>query len=486
MSHYRRSDDYDYDDAPRNRWDRDRFEQVREERREIRPARQEVLLEERVPRTRYAEDRVVTPPRFASRVRHEIYEDYPREDYARALQPYKRDREREIERDYVYDMERRREYDAPPARPGLLRRQSSLDTFDRNPPARYRREARGSLEPVRARSPARSAYREEEIITTPRRREEAPRTQEVTDVEIYREREVRTRGRAKSDIRSVHSDARSSAARSSHHSVSSSSRTSSPSPVRNKIGKKGHTRLPMGQFKKGAIERMGLEYTEDGDFFRINRALDKSTIDQILAMSREMREPKVTTYQFDGDRLGPPRDTEHVETLRTEWINPPSVRGAPSVRAPSPARSHRTVRAASPIREEVTFIQQQSPVPPPVIIQQQPQVVTAPFAPTAPMPMTVATTTRTTERSHADIEAEIRRLEREKEIVRLERGGEVIYTDTHHHQGHHHHGHHHHNQVVIQEPYNEYAVVQYYVERDRGVRIEKDKKGRLALVRGSR
>lgn len=260
MAYYRRSNDFldedlAYGDLPPNRWDRDRFERARYEERdrfERAPVRErevrEVIVEDR-PRGRY-EDRVYfddisPPPRFASRVRREIYDERIGEvERDRALLPYRRrdEFERERERDVVIDIER-----GP--RPGLIRRQSSLDTFDRRG-GRFVRE----LEVVRRPSPPRGAFVEEEIKIKERERE-GP-LGEVRDVEITREREViktGDRGRARSII---------SEARSGLRSASSSS--SSTSIVAERlIGRKGHTKLPKPQFRRFAIERFGVAFTEE-------------------------------------------------------------------------------------------------------------------------------------------------------------------------------------------------------------------------------
>lgn len=508
MSRYRRStNDLDADLAygdnfSPNRWDRERFDRIRlqEREREQRPAPRVDVIDERRSRHYEREYDQSPQPRFSSRVRREVFEeDYGREN-AGALLPYRR--EKEVDRDIIIDIERRRE--AAPPRPHMIRRQSSLDTFDRRPQRYDREEYRGTLEPLRREPPPRryEDYREEIHYHN-----DTP--VEHRDVEIYREREIhKKRGRAKSDLRSVASS-RTSTTRTSD---SSTSRTSSPSPVR-MPGKKGHTKLPKGKFAKSAVIRFGVPYEEEGDFYKIQRALDKTSIDTILAWSKEVKEPseffqfvpnnfqsltqfaEVKTYTFESDgQLA--ENKEHYESIRTEWINPPSVRGAPSVRAASPARSQRTVRAPSPPpappRQETKVVieERAAPTPPPpqIIYQQAPpqvQYVQPPAPPPPVQPMALQITERT-ERSHQDIESEIKRLELERELVRLERGGR-----TQHDQ-----------QMVIRQPVENYQVVEYsprhrrsrsydrveYIERDRSpprnvVRVEKDRRGRMALVR---
>ena len=158
-------------------------------------------------------------------------------------------------------------------RPGLLRRQSSLDTFNRRPQPRYDRgEEFREIEIALPRRPGR--VREEEYEE--RRERDFEPQQDYRDVEILREREiVRTAPKSskaksvKSEARSVKSsksDARSvTTARSSSASSESFeevSRASSPSPER-KVGKKGKTRMPKRLVRKQAIIDLGYPFEEE-------------------------------------------------------------------------------------------------------------------------------------------------------------------------------------------------------------------------------
>src|ERR1700753_2565143 len=128
------------------RWDRSRFERLSgggpppprryEEdysyRETDRPGRRDVMVEDRIdergPRGRYderdryyEEDRYYTPGRQRRRTDRELFGDVDPRDFANmALTPY----------------------EPPPPRPGILRRQSSLDTFDRRPIPVYEKEER--------------------------------------------------------------------------------------------------------------------------------------------------------------------------------------------------------------------------------------------------------------------------------------------------------------------------------------------------------
>lgn len=289
MSRFRSgNNDLAYGEAP-ERWDRDRFERVRVSERD-RPVRTDIRIEDRIdsrgPRGRYEEhdffeerDRYYAPPRQSSRPRRsdrELFgEEDPRYLADRALAPY-RPRER-VEREREIDIEVERIRRAPPpARPGLLRRQSSLDTFDRRPQPRYDRTEDYR---VPRRSPPRR-YREEEIEEI-HYREHPP--QDYRDVEILREREVIKRAGPKSVAESVRSEAKSraksaksvksaksaksvksesSSSSSSSEEFEEASRASSPSPER-KVGKKGKTRMPKRLVRKEAIINLGYSFEEE-------------------------------------------------------------------------------------------------------------------------------------------------------------------------------------------------------------------------------
>lgn len=214
----------------------------------------------------------------------------------------------------------------------------------------------------------------------------------------------------------------------------------------------------------------------------------------MLSSSISDLSPGVTTYNFDGDRLVNGNRNDHYEAIRTEWINPPSVRGI------SPARSSRTViinnspppvpvvPVAAPVVEEVKVkVEEKVAAPVGVLPPPVPQVLVPPPIPQAyypppmpmPMPMTVAVANRV-ERSHHDISEEIRRLEIERSLVAAERG--AVYGGPSYMPGY----------------AQDYAVVPYghrggreVIEIDREprreiVRIEKDRKGRMSLIKSTK
>ncbi|KAI4719432.1 hypothetical protein E4T48_04384 [Aureobasidium sp. EXF-10727] len=541
------SSDLAYGDEPQTqRWDRDRFERYSrrapapapvEERETFRfsehdrPGRQDIRIEERIdrgppPRRErdvFAEDSYgpAARPRRSDR---ELFGDRdPRELADLQLAPYRR--KSIVDREFEF----RETRNVP--RPGLQRRQSSLDTFDRRPLRRYEQDEYrippGVPIPLpRRRSPSRGppgGWYEEEYEDV-RRRDYSPQDS-YRDMEIIREKSVhRRRGnrdRARSDARSsttkrsgrtARSSSSSSSSKSSFTEVSRHSRHSSPSP--SKVGKKGKTRMPKRLVRKEAIINLGYPFEEEEDFIIVQRALDKDHIDEVIRISEQYKEPstptvftspssqlltraETKTYRYDD----PAAPEEHFEHLKTEWINPPSVR------APSPARSARTRRSSPartvrqpspppPPQPQTIYIRDPAPPPPPAPIyirEQAPAPPPAPIyiheparpAPPQQQPMTIVLPDRRREHSR-DVHAEVRALEAEARALRLEREAQ-----------------HHHGQIILAQPQQSgYEMVEYrerrpdreiveYVERDRSpkrdvIRVEKDRKGRMALVRSAR
>lgn len=264
-----------YDDPPRGgeRWDRDRFDRI--SRRGGRDDHEHFRFKEhdRFPgghrdidfhedydrrgprvmeRERFREDERFDRP---ARRRTEFFDDDTPSDVAsRALAPYRR--KSIVERDVDFAPRR-------PARPQYIRRQSSLDTFDRRPLPRYgdveREEWRPPANvpiplPIRERRRSPSRFREDDYEEV-RFSEREPRRGER---EEYREVEVHR-------ARSKHRRSQSRASRSIARSVRSSSSSSFEeiSPVRANWGKRGKTRMPKRLVKKGAIIELGYPYEEE-------------------------------------------------------------------------------------------------------------------------------------------------------------------------------------------------------------------------------
>jgi hypothetical protein len=246
-------------DTDRITYERDRVEETRSPRStgrgydSPRPRERSVdeIYERRVGNGRYYED---------DRIRERTYYDEPKEPrYRPRRESVTIEKERERE---VYSPSPPRRAAAPP-RPGLIRRQSSLDTFDRRPlPRFYEREEYG---PPARREDVQPAYVRPPIpryqaLPPPRRYVERDfeelKISEQDDYRPYpervREREIiRTRRRSRS--RSVSSRSRSS----------SSYSTSSEEVVIKKFPRRGKTRMPAKLVSIKAIIELGYPYERE-------------------------------------------------------------------------------------------------------------------------------------------------------------------------------------------------------------------------------
>lgn len=219
---------------------------------------------------------------------------YEEPRYERERPPWERERERGPS--ITIEKEREREYYSPSPpprrggnRPGFLRRQSSLDTFDRKgtmarfhereeygPPARYNREEMRppALTPI--------PLPKTRALPPPRRFEEREYYDEikVAEPDFYgdedyrgypervREREI-IRRRRRSRSRSRESRGESRAGRSVKGSVIGSDRSSSSGSfetVKTEFPKKGKTRMPGRLVDKRAIIDLGYPFEEEVSF----------------------------------------------------------------------------------------------------------------------------------------------------------------------------------------------------------------------------
>ncbi|OBT50331.1 hypothetical protein VE04_08986, partial [Pseudogymnoascus sp. 24MN13] len=167
------------------------------------------------------------------------------------------EREREYYRDPSPERERVRR-PVRPVRPSMLRRQSSLDTFDRKPtmPRYMQREEAG---PVAA------------------RRDRDVEVGRAYPAERVREREV-VRERRRSRSRSLSSTS------SSEYSRASSARTG-----RSQFPKRGKTRMPARMVSKRAIIELGYPFVEEDTTIIIQKALGREHIDEVLQLSEKYR-----------------------------------------------------------------------------------------------------------------------------------------------------------------------------------------------------
>jgi len=235
------------------RWDRDRFERARngperdyyrfEERENFGPrGRQDVMLAERMerlgPRGRFQErERFVEDQRFAPPPARRTFldEPIPPEVSRQALAPYAR------------------------PRPQYVRRQSSLDTFDRRPMPRYGDDYRMPPEvpiplPIRRpRSPPPAGRYYEELEERHHDSDD-----DYRDVRVSKQRKGNHRSRSRMRSRSIHHRRRpsSTSSESSFEEVNKSSI----------IGRKGRTKMPKRLAHKSAIIELGYPFVEEVTF----------------------------------------------------------------------------------------------------------------------------------------------------------------------------------------------------------------------------
>lgn len=312
-----------------SRWDRDRFDYEQDRSRGYDDDRYQMRGGGRGARDDYDpyEDRDRRPRAYDDDIVRErrYYEDEPRParrefapEYERRAPPVM---ERERERDYY-----RRE--SPPRRPNFLRRQSSLDTFDRRPARNIYERREEYPPPARREDIYREDYRAPAYtdIPLPKTKTKAlppPRHYEdryyedikVAEPDYYgdddfrgmpervKEREyIRSRDRreerAHSPARSARTSrsARTRTRRGSSPTSTATSRSSSSSggtTIKSEYPKKGKTRIPGRLVSKRALIDIGYPYTEEGNTIIVLKALGQDNIDELLKLSEEYKKSKL-------------------------------------------------------------------------------------------------------------------------------------------------------------------------------------------------
>ncbi|KAJ5192210.1 hypothetical protein N7449_008352 [Penicillium cf. viridicatum] len=198
----------------------------------------------------------------------------------------------------------RRRRDASPSfqRPQLIRRQSSLDTFDRIP--------RRKMEHLEARDHRPRAPRVP-VVAPPRRHLSPGRYRErevyedirIAEPDYYGDEEYR-------DIRDrdmVDRRRRSSSTVRRH-------REEKPYP------RKGKTRVPRHLAHIHAIMDLGYPFKEEEDVIVIQKALSKEQIDEVLSLSREFRRPSPVETEYIGLSPSPPLRERPRERVTTEHL----------------------------------------------------------------------------------------------------------------------------------------------------------------------
>ncbi|KAJ5484051.1 hypothetical protein N7539_005847 [Penicillium diatomitis] len=172
-----------------------------------------------------------------------------------------------------HDRRRRRDESPSFAPPRLVRRQSSLDTFDRIP--------RRKMETLEARDRPRGAPRAPHVPAPPRaapghyREREIYEDIRIAEPDLYGDEEFRGfRERRSMD----------------HHRRRSSSGTRSRREEK-PYPRKGKTRIPRKWVHVHAILDLGYPFKEDGEVIVIQKALSKEQIDEVISLSKEFRRP---------------------------------------------------------------------------------------------------------------------------------------------------------------------------------------------------
>jgi hypothetical protein len=357
------------------------------------------------------------------------------------------EKERERERDF-YEPE-------PPkrsSRPAFLRRQSSLDTFDRKPltrfvereeygpPARYRQpevrppplatltpiplpRSRGLPPPRRYAERDREYYDEIEIAEPDFYGDDRYRgyPERVREREIIRKKR-RSRSRESRASHSVRSSVRSSSI-----SSSSSSDTTAIS-VRSEFPKKGKTRMPARLVSTKAIIDLGYPFEVEGETIIIQKALGRENIDEVIKLSEDYKSSEKVEMHGARSEAGTIIEERHEVFTIPPPPQAPYMPPAPPVQivedtkivehhhSPSPHPHHHhhggaVIIDAGP-RDESTFIEKRREV----------------YETSDPMPVGPLALALPPERYRAKderaIRAEIKALEAEKEALRAEKRAE--------------------------------------------------------------
>ncbi|KKZ67564.1 hypothetical protein EMCG_06798 [[Emmonsia] crescens] len=376
------------------RWDAGRFFREREERLEPQPRdRRPAQVVDRPPpaerRRRDVDDLLqAAHERFGPPARRpgRTYNDEHLVSSSGAMVPFREREERER---------------SPPVRPQLLRRQSSLDTFDRAATRRtydkYDREDYGP--PVTP-------------IPVPRRRRTPPPSHERVDFEEIRVAEPDYYG--DEEFRHIRMRERSMTPRARGRSIPPNPQSVEVREIRPPTApRRGKTRMPKRLVHPRAIIDLGYEYEEEENAYVIFQALQQVHIDDLVTRSREVRRTATTTEVIDTLAVGFPRENLSIERRRSVSRRPARVVELSRSRRPSisrpeppPVRHHRR-RRSSPIR----------------IIEPRDVVFEDVIEPRADVALILPDRRR-------HIQADIRALERERRVLQYEREGALEVEET--------------------------------------------------------
>jgi len=392
-----------------DRWDRDRL--FYEQDREIRD-RGGRFEEDR--RSRFEEDesyyrRAPAPARESSerprrrfvdeddvvvRERSEVkYRDGP--DFLRR-RPSPPDSEIDRRIFYKREQERRRSPSPPrPRRPGqMVRRQSSLDTFDRKPTRYHEREysppRRGgdyrvppyqpiplprskALPPPRVYA-ERDFYEEIEVADEHRHRHGEDdfhgHPEKIHEKEIVHTRRRRSVSRSSRRRHRSRSQSSSSSSSSGGTSLTATTRTTRTT---NEYPKKGKTRIPSRLVSKRALIDLGYPFVEDGNVVIVQKALGQQNIDDLLKLSEDYKKSELEVMAARSS-AGDVVEERIVEERHTEYVNV--------------APPHNQVEVTQARHEHIELTQQHHhhPSGAHIVTAEPPVVALPPPVPVAPQP----------------------------------------------------------------------------------------------------
>lgn len=365
------------------RWDAERFanEASRYEERDVRistgPARGS-----RIPEDDFFDSRAPPIRGGGSRYDDDMVRerDVYREEVNIPIRSRKPSMQMEREREEIHERQYYKSPSPPPvrrgaARPGMLRRQSSLDTFDRKPtfPRYVEREEYGApalrrdfrRDPIdvvplptsrRIGPPGGTRYVEKEYerveVDGPDRAYYPPQPERVREREI-----IRTRRRSRS--RSSRSSSSSSDSSVDSRSTRTTNKTNKP--------KRGRTRMPAKLVSKRAIIELGYPFEEEGQVIIIQRALGREHIDEVIQLSEKYK----SSEKSSKSQKGSPRESSEkiIEEKRTETFY-----------------QTETMQQPPPMMQPMPPPPMMQPMPPPPMMQPMPIPAQPVMAPT-PQPM---------------------------------------------------------------------------------------------------
>ncbi|KAK3936566.1 hypothetical protein QBC46DRAFT_25967 [Diplogelasinospora grovesii] len=474
----RRYRTYDDDDVVIRERERERLRRYDDDVRSIPPSRR----------------RSPPPPRPSEYDRRTFVETKERERFARSPSPPR------------------------PRRPGMLRRQSSLDTFDRKPrlggyhdreeygpPAIRRGDYRPPANvPIplprhKALPPPRFSEREREReyydeiqVSDPNRYGDddfhayPERAERVREKEVIRTRRRNRSRESRATTRSRRSHSvRSRSTASTSSASSSSSSSSGGTAVKSEYPKKGKTRIPARLVSKRALIDLGYPFVEEGNTIVVQKALGQENIDDLLKLSADYKKSEmevITVRSSAGDVI------EERRAEIYEYGAPPPHPHAPPGNAPVVINAHPPPPPPQPVEVvKTTYVREVSPArssrsgyttttttsATPYYVDTRGPVEVSEEIPVGPLALVQhrdhSRRRRASSQDSDSLRSEIRHLE--KQLARKER-----------HERHHSRG-----DIVKAERLStgELVLFEETVEKieepSRGVRIEKDKKGRMSI-----